>query len=99
MVEKRSASVLADHRLVQRSLRGQGCIKPVSAGRRGAAMDDLSGHLLLNPISLADAETATTAEYRRTEPSGATPGSLDPACRTQAMGPNGPPASLPEECP
>jgi dipeptidyl-peptidase-4 len=58
----------------------QGCIKPVSVGRRRAVLDDLSEHLLLNPISWADAETATTAEYRRTEPPGATSGPLGPAC-------------------
>jgi hypothetical protein len=46
-------------------------------------VDDLSAHLLLNPIAWADAETAATAEYRRTEPSGATPDPLDPACRKQ----------------
>jgi alpha-tubulin suppressor-like RCC1 family protein len=77
----------------------QGCIKPLSVDRRRAALDDLSGHLLLNPFSLADAETATTAEYRRTEAPGATPGPFGPTCPTPAVGPIGPPASLPEECP
>src|ERR1035438_6571629 len=77
----------------------QGCIKPISVGRRRAALDDCSGHWLWNPISLADAETATTAKYRRTEPSGATPGPLGPLCPTPAVGPTGAPASLPEERP
>jgi LysM repeat protein len=41
----------------------QGCIKPVSVGRRRAVLADLAGHLLLNSISWADVQTATTAEY------------------------------------
>jgi hypothetical protein len=45
------------------TLLAQGCIKPVSVGRRRAVLDDLSGHLLLNSISWADVQTATTAEY------------------------------------